>query len=268
VREFLRVLTIDAARSFAYQSVYFDTCDHLSYLSAARRRPRRFKVRTRSYIDSGLCVIEVKVRDARGNTIKHRRPYDFSDRFRLTDDACAFVATIEQAALAAGQLHPALTTAYQRTTLVLPKGSARVTIDVDLAWTHPDQRRAELSDIGLIETKTAGPPSTIDRALWRRGHRPTIISKYCTGLAALTPQLPANKWTRVLRRHFRNGPDADSDSPAMRRTRRFGVGSPGRTGEPARVQESLVRGRRLRRRRRACDGRCRRGGSRPSARRR
>lgn len=59
-----------------------------------------------------------------------------------------------------------------------------------------------LAGLALVETKTAGPPCAVDRALWRLGYRPVTISKYCTGLAALAPELPANKWNRVLRRHF------------------------------------------------------------------
>jgi hypothetical protein len=46
------VLEIDGARSFAYDSTYFDTPDLDAYLLAATRRRRRFKVRTRTYVDS------------------------------------------------------------------------------------------------------------------------------------------------------------------------------------------------------------------------
>jgi hypothetical protein len=28
------------------------------------------------------------------------------------------------------------------------------------------------------------------------------VSKFCVGMAALDPTLPANKWNRILRRHF------------------------------------------------------------------
>ena len=61
-----RALEIRGARTFAYESVYFDTPDFASYLGAARRRPRRFTVRTRTYAESGECMLEVKTRDARG----------------------------------------------------------------------------------------------------------------------------------------------------------------------------------------------------------
>ncbi|MEZ5226629.1 MAG: hypothetical protein R2710_08130 [Acidimicrobiales bacterium] len=64
--------------------------------------------------------------------------------------------------------------------------------------------QVDSSDLGLgpfalIETKTTGKPCAVDRLLWQTGHRTTTISKYCTGLALARPELPANKWNRVLR---------------------------------------------------------------------
>lgn len=197
-----RVLRIGHTQSFRYESVYFDTDDRASYLGAARRRPRRFKVRTRTYLDTGSCMLEVKVRDGRGHTVKHRHPYDLDHRDRLTDAGAVFVKSIPQTGACADLLAPTLTINYHRTTLLLPGDTARVTIDTDVAWESPTGHRTCLTDLALIETKSAGPPSEVDRALWRAGHRPTTISKYCTGLAAVSSGLPANKWNRVLRQHF------------------------------------------------------------------
>ena len=57
-------------------------------------------------------------------------------------------------------------------------------------------------DAIVVETKSAGAPSTCDQWLWQHQVRPTKISKFCTGLAATRPGLPANKWRRVLARHW------------------------------------------------------------------
>ena len=59
-----------------------------------------------------------------------------------------------------------------------------------------------LPGLAIVETKSSSTPSAADRRLWRHGHRPTRVSKYGTGLAALHEHLPANKWHPVLRRHF------------------------------------------------------------------
>jgi hypothetical protein len=199
------VLTIDGTQTFRYESVYFDTHDLASYLGAAHRRPRRFKVRTRTYLDTSSCMLEVKTRDVRSRTVKHRHPYDITHRADLTEAGRRFVASIAQAEAAAHRLRPTLTTAYRRATLLLPGiagAVARVTIDVDLTWERPDGHGTRLDRLALIETKTLGKPCSVDRALWRLGHRPVAISKYGTGLAAVCPELPANKWNRVLRDHF------------------------------------------------------------------
>ncbi|MDG2112789.1 MAG: VTC domain-containing protein, partial [Actinomycetota bacterium] len=64
------VLEIEGRREFTYESVYFDTPDRVSYLAAAHRRRRRFKVRTRRYADSATAAREVKTRGGRGETVK------------------------------------------------------------------------------------------------------------------------------------------------------------------------------------------------------
>ncbi|MCB1269915.1 MAG: VTC domain-containing protein, partial [Microthrixaceae bacterium] len=63
VEEEVRVLEIHGNRWFTYRSVYFDTPDYEAYHLAARRRPNRYKVRSRTYVDEGTTVLEVKTRD-------------------------------------------------------------------------------------------------------------------------------------------------------------------------------------------------------------
>ena len=50
----------------------------------------------------------------------------------------------------------------------------------------------------IVETKGGSTPSPLDRALWRAGVRPSRISKYGVGLAALDDDLPSLKWHRLL----------------------------------------------------------------------
>ena len=71
----LRVLDIDGQRTFGYESVYFDTPDLSTYRAHVQRRRLRFKARTRTYTDSGLCMFEVKLTGARGETVKERVPH-------------------------------------------------------------------------------------------------------------------------------------------------------------------------------------------------
>jgi hypothetical protein len=186
-----RVLEIDGRREFTYRSVYFDTPELVSYLGAAYGRRRRFKLRLRSYLETGQEFVEVKTRGPRGMTVKTRFPYGSG----------AFA----EAAVVLGGNHcfsPTLTTHYRRSTYFLPADGSRVTVDVRPAWTLPDGTGLHLPECVIVETKTAHAAGAADRLLWAMRRRPVAISKYATGLAALRPELPANRWLPVLRRYF------------------------------------------------------------------
>ncbi len=55
-------------------------------------------------------------------------------------------------------------------------------------------------------TSSARAPSVLDQWLWQHHVRPTKISKFCSGLAAINPDLPANKWHRIITRHWQTQP--------------------------------------------------------------
>ncbi len=198
VGESVHVLDVDDRRHFAYESVYFDTPQLDSYLGAARGARRRFKVRTRTYLDSGRCFLEVKVKNGRGQTVKQRIEHPGALRDRLTDDGRAFVGEHVTSLRSVHDLGPTLTTRYVRTTLV--GHDMRSTIDTDLRCTRWDGEEVSLTDVAIIETKSPGRPSDVDRALWASGLRPVSCSKYALGLAALDPTLPRNKWHVLLSR--------------------------------------------------------------------
>ena len=198
----LAVLDIDGRRRFGYESTYFDTAEFDSYLGAARRRRRRFKVRTRSYRDARTTMLEVKTRGARGLTVKRRAAHRFEHRGSLDDTGRTFVDEMTGQSGLGARLRPTLTSDYVRTTLVDLDDVARLTIDSGLRCTDWTGADLLLADRVVIETKSAGTPSTADRWLWHHGMRPEKISKFGTGLAALHPELPSNKWHRTLQRHF------------------------------------------------------------------
>lgn len=214
-----RVLDIDGERALRYTSQYYDTPALDSYLGAARGRRRRFKVRARTYLDSGGSFLEVKTRGARSATVKARVPVRDDV---LDDEAVAYAsdlltdAGIPAAACVAQALAPVLMTRYRRATLLLPAtaigDASRATIDTELHWMARDGRVLELPASVIVETKSGQRVGALDRALWRGGHRPARISKYGTGMAALHPSLPANRWHRTLRTHFLS-PTPGKDRP-------------------------------------------------------
>lgn len=207
-----RVLEIDGARDSLYESVYFDTDRLDSYRAAAHRRRRRFKVRTRAYLDSTECYLEVKTRGGRSLTVKERAPHPLEKRSRLTADGLDYVDFAFAGAgidgVGARELHPTLITRYCRTTLYVPSSDSRATIDLGLSWATTDSAgvgnpAVRAPGLAIVETKSGSTPSRVDRVLWSHGIRPVNISKYGVGMASLYPGLPANKWHRVLETQLR-----------------------------------------------------------------
>lgn len=191
------VLTIRGRRSFSYRTVYFDTPDDASYLGAALRRRHRYKVRIRTYTDSGLTMLEVKRRDERGTTIKERLEHPPASVF--TPEGAAFVeASVGQIGLAA-RLRPVLVTEFDRITLLDPEESSRTTVDEHLTWFAGQGWSTSFAPRVVAETKTVGLAGAVDRWLWSHGCRPRSFSKFCVGRALAEPDLPANKWNRILR---------------------------------------------------------------------
>lgn len=210
-----RVLEIEGRRQFDYASTYYDTPDLASYRGAAHQRRRRFKVRTREYVDTGQRWIEVKTRGARGSTVKTRSLLDPGGEGWLGAQARGFVASafdrggIED--VDAALLEPVLDTSFRRSTLLLPAqsgghgqhpaGATRATVDSLLCWRSPDGQHLMTGPVLVVETKAPpGTPSRLDRRLWALGHRPTRISKFCVGMSLVTPGLPANRWHRARAR--------------------------------------------------------------------
>lgn len=214
-----RVLEIDGRRIFRYESIYFDTPDLQQFRAHRQGRRKRFKVRTRTYADSGICMFEAKIKGYRGETVKHRIPYALNDRARLTGEANAFLGHHLTREYGTGlpQLKQVLRTDYARATFVDPVNHERVTCDVDLVCSN-NQRSVNGPDLIVVETKTAHGRGASDRALAAMGIRAVSMSKYCVGIALLHPHLAANRWSRLLRTRFGWSRDVAGETQTSRRT--------------------------------------------------
>lgn len=218
-----RALDIDGRRHFRYLSDYFDTADRRLHHDAVSKRRRRFKVRERIYLDSGLRFVEVKTRSGRGHNVKDRLeldpvgpaacrvlaegyPLPYSYSFEGTGAGDWIAARLEERGAVGpgdgvrivGELLPTARTRCVRTTLLLPE-SSRLTIDTELSVAPLYGEREEVGvPFVVIETKSNGRACDADRILWSWGVRPAKVSK--SGLAmALGHGERANKWTRALR---------------------------------------------------------------------
>jgi VTC domain-containing protein len=211
------ILEIDDARVFPYDTVYFDTPAWTAYRQHLQGRRRRFKSRTRLYATSGLCFFEVKLKGARGKTIKRKLEHGVEEHGSLTSPALAFLERVLQKAYGASPpaaLGPVLRTSYRRLTLVGRMDSERLTFDFELMFAANGREYSIQPGRILLETKTeAGRLGEANRVLQRLGVRPVApCSKYCLGVALAHPELRDNPFRRLIRHHFDAGRHARARS--------------------------------------------------------
>jgi hypothetical protein len=214
-------LDIDGRRVFSYETVYFDTPGFDCYRAHVQGRRRRFKARSRCYVDSARCVFEVKLRGGDEQTVKAMLPYRPADHGSLTADAYAFLR--EQLRSAHRRdltvaLTPALATRYRRMTLVHRELGERLTCDIELLFVSARGEGRIRTGHVVVETKTAGEAGSADRALWRLGLRPLAGgSKFCLGTALSYPELGDNRFRRTLRSYFASWSAVGAEPPLGRR---------------------------------------------------
>lgn len=196
-----RTLSV-AGRTFTtYRSTYFDTADLASCRAHVQQRRRRWKARSRLYVEDGLCRIEVKSKDGRGLTAKSVADSDAAGYGTLGATEAAFVAQcLVERRLAADVrlLRPTAEVSYRRTTLAdTTDDRCRVTLDWLVRCTL-DGRAVWLDDdFVLVETKGGIRPSAADRALGLLGVRPRSFSKYVAAVSLLRDDLPDNDVRRM-----------------------------------------------------------------------
>ncbi|MGV2854397.1 polyphosphate polymerase domain-containing protein [Glutamicibacter sp. AGC13] len=198
-----KIMQIDGLRTFRYESVYFDTEDYDQYRAHRQGRRRRYKVRSRTYADTGLSMFEIKTKGLRGSTVKHRVEQDLYSAGELTEENLEFLESVLRSEYGQDvpQLQPVLDSSYRRATFVNPIDGERLTCDVELEYANGDSR-VDGPDLVVVETKSADGRGASDQALAELGIREVSMSKYCIGIALLNPQLPANRWSRLLQQSF------------------------------------------------------------------
>lgn len=192
-----RVLEIGGVRQHRYRTVYFDTPAFDLFRQHHAGRAVRFKARSRAYLDSGLAFFEVKAKNNKGRTIKHRLT---TTRLlpKLTAEASAFLA--EHASTIGAGLEPKLTNSFTRITLVGIGRAERLTLDLDLRF-EQGQQTAILPGLVIAELKQAGVDhgSPFIRCMRDLRVLPMSVSKYCVGVSLLYPEIRHNRFKPQLR---------------------------------------------------------------------
>jgi hypothetical protein len=186
------ILEIDGNRLMTYISYYYDTKEHKFYLDHHNKILRRTKVRIRNYVESGLFFLEIKQKDAKGNTLKNRIPRAANENI-LSSKSEQFIKQIINQNLG---LVKTLRNSFKRITLVNTALKERVTIDLNLDYNG----KILNPDLMIVELKQEkfNRQSPIVKALRKESIYPYSISKYCIGLASIYPKLKQNHFKQKI----------------------------------------------------------------------
>lgn len=173
------VLSIDDIELLPYSTTYFDTAENEMFLNHHNGKLNRYKVRKRSYVNSGISFLEIKFKSNKGRTIKKRIPIDsHENNFSFPEE----VFLNESLPYATSELEPALQNNFRRITLVNKNMKERCTIDLNLKFEYQG-KQIQLNDMVIVEIKTEGKAtnSPLSVALRDLRIKPSGFSKYCVG---------------------------------------------------------------------------------------
>jgi hypothetical protein len=212
-----RLLVVDGRQSTTYRSTYFDTLDLATARAHVQGRRRRWKARTRLYVEDQLCRLEVKTKDARGATVKAVVERDPAHYGVLRPADSEFIDTVLRSRSIpthADRLHATAEVGYRRATLADLDLGHRVTVDWGVSCEHASGQVWLDPGVVLLETKGGMRPGVADRILGAHRIRPTPFSKYVAGVSLLRHDVPANDFLALFGRqlHCSNGTDRERAS--------------------------------------------------------
>lgn len=191
------ILCIDGKTQMPYTTTYFDTDKNEMFANHHRGKLNRFKIRKRSYVNSGISFLEIKFKSNKGRTIKKRIPTEL-DNGQLGKHESGFIQSI--APYHAGNLHPSLLNKFERITLVNRNFKERCTIDLNLQFEGAG-KEVELTNLVIVEIKSEGHSSLSQLALALRDNRikASGFSKYCVGRTVTDHGLKRNAFKKKIR---------------------------------------------------------------------
>ncbi len=200
--EHYRIVEINGSRVSPYSSIYFDTPDAQMYTMHHNGKLNRYKIRMRSYLDSGIAFLEIKSKNNKGRTCKNRMKIS-SENFqsmRLLSDEQEFLK--EMSPYNSDILQPKLQNVFQRITLVDKKKTERVTLDICLNYKKIDSESfKEFNGLVVVEIKQDGAvKNNFKTYLSESGLLPVSMSKYCLGMVLVNDDIKYNQFKKKLRR--------------------------------------------------------------------
>ncbi len=187
-----RSLEINGKRIMGYDSLYFDTPNHLMYLKHHNQKLNRYKVRIRQYLDSQNFFLEVKFKTNTGRTQKTRIPVN---NYKSISDIDSKSFVEQSTPYLVDHLEPKLSTSFDRITLINPEREERITLDLNLTLHHPGNS-VTIPYLVIAEVKYERGSHGYGFGNLLQEHRifRRRISKYCLGTNLLFPEIKHNRF--------------------------------------------------------------------------
>lgn len=186
-----RILEINNKRISTYNTLYFDTDDFALYLKHHNGELNRYKIRERTYKDTGAKFLEVKFKSNKGRTIKERMEVtDFKEgslnqKDKFLKNALPFDPD---------KLKEALWVNYKRITFVNKSSAERLTIDLGLQFINGSVND-DFNNLIIAEVKQdKKAPSVFIDTMKNLRIKQKSISKYCLGIAITHDDIKRNNF--------------------------------------------------------------------------
>jgi len=196
VQDHYFILTMKNEVALPYCTIYYDTDTDGMFTAHHNGKLNRYKIRRRSYVNSGISFLEVKFKNNKGRTIKKRIPTEFNNNFSEAENS--FLQEITP--FSVEELSPSLTNNFSRITLVNRNFKERCTIDFNLQF-KTLQKQIALNELVIVEIKADGSPAASPLARALRNHRikTSGFSKYCIGRTVTDSSIKRNAFKHKIR---------------------------------------------------------------------
>lgn len=178
------LLEIDKVRLFLYDNMYMDNQDLIFYHDHENGKDVRMKLRKRKYVDTKQSFVEYKVK-SRAVMDKKRLKLNSNHFMHMDQEARQFFNELHKKNM---KVVPTMQTTYNRITLCSKTSEERLTIDVNLVFSDPKNKKSgslQVKDFVIIEVKQKdGSRSKLSKNIIENagGILSQGCSKYCLGL--------------------------------------------------------------------------------------
>ena len=199
-----KILEINGVRPGRYVTTYFDTPDFAMYFAHHNGERYRYKLRCRSYLDSEMAFVEVKMKTNKERMVKFavRWPSTCRPLTTSTVPGCRLTFPYQFE-----DVRAVVWNRFRRFTLAHFENQERLTS----TWTSnlaAGRQTVHYPDLAVIEvkqTKFSMMRSPLARELHRLHVQPRSISKFCIAAAHFYPGFKSNHFKPLLlylSRHF------------------------------------------------------------------